>query len=270
MLAGGCLLSSFNGKVFKHGEERERTALLYAFIACWPLCQFTVTLNITSKSQVSLECGVFWRQGASFPNKILPQSLGLSTWPLHWKPSGPMFSFSNHRSWTAIKLFDQVSCRATLCINWHIGTTTEVPLIHNYWTFKLQSQLALSKCAPHLRLNRSACGHEVVSLSVKMNAKVWIAQDKVVFECVCCVHVSMWACVCVCVCVCVCLCVCVCSNTRAWFLRTQTRSVEKEPMLRSVTTRPSNPALPSSFLTWFFFPRSLNKPLLESNLTWKL
>lgn len=32
--AYGCILSSFNGKVFKHGEEKEKTASFSVFISC--------------------------------------------------------------------------------------------------------------------------------------------------------------------------------------------------------------------------------------------
>lgn len=32
--AYGCILSPFNGKVFKHGEAKEKTASFYVFISC--------------------------------------------------------------------------------------------------------------------------------------------------------------------------------------------------------------------------------------------
>lgn len=40
----------------------------------------------------------------------------------------PVFSSTNSRGQAALKLFDQVSCRETLRINWHIGTTTEATI----------------------------------------------------------------------------------------------------------------------------------------------
>lgn len=47
---------------------------------------------------------------------------------------------ANGRGPAGLKLFDQVSCRETLCINWPIGTATEAPVVINYWTFKLWPQ----------------------------------------------------------------------------------------------------------------------------------
>lgn len=47
---------------------------------------------------------------------------------------------ANGRGPGGLKLFDQVSCTETLCINRPIGTATEAPVVINYWTFKLWPQ----------------------------------------------------------------------------------------------------------------------------------
>lgn len=49
-----------------------------------------------------------------------------------------------HPGFLCFKAFflKQVSCRETFCINWHIETTTEAPLVNNYWAFKLWAQIS--------------------------------------------------------------------------------------------------------------------------------
>ena len=77
-----------------------------------------------------------------FINEVLPRQSMSPNHPSFWGPGSPVFSSTNGRGPAALKLFDQVSCRETLCINWHIGTTTEAPLVNNYWSFKLWPQLS--------------------------------------------------------------------------------------------------------------------------------
>ena len=68
----------------------------------------------------------------------------MSKSPLLLRSWVPRVFFTNGRGPAALKLFDQVSCRETMCINWHIGATTVAPLVNSYWSFKLLLQLSPS------------------------------------------------------------------------------------------------------------------------------
>lgn len=74
--------------------------------------------------------------------------------PLLLRPWVSVFSSTNGRGPVALECFDRVSCGETLCINWHIGTTTEGPLVHSDWTFKLWPQLFPVSMLPGLTLKR--------------------------------------------------------------------------------------------------------------------
>lgn len=75
----------------------------------------------------------------------LAHPVNVLTLPCFLRPWVSRFSSASGRGPAALKLFDQVSCKETWNINWHIGTTTEAPLVNNYWTLKLWSQLSPQK-----------------------------------------------------------------------------------------------------------------------------
>lgn len=144
------ILCSFNGKVFKHREEKEKAACFHLFV-------FLLAPFVSSQSCLKH----YWRITGLFakgsilrtrplwgPTASFFWSFSVATWPSRHRPSVPMFPSANSRGWTTSKLFDQVSRRETLCINWHIGTTTEAPSVDNYWTFKLLPQLSPRKYTP--------------------------------------------------------------------------------------------------------------------------
>lgn len=144
-----CILCSFNGEVFKHWEEKEKPAFFSLFIILLAFLSLQiVTLHIAYKSWAFCNA-VHFKDGASFffclfINEVLPRQSMSPNHRSFWGPGSPVFSSTNGRGPAALKLFDQVSCRETLCINWHIGTTTEAPLVNNYWSFKLWPQLSPS------------------------------------------------------------------------------------------------------------------------------
>ena len=145
-----CVLCSFNGEVFKYREEKEKLALFSSFFA-----SLFVTSNsyLTDHLQIMgcLQCSAFRRWCLFFffffnlfINEVLPRDSICPNHPSFWGLGFPVFSFTNGRGLAALKLFDQVSCRETMCINWHIGATTVAPLVNNYWSFKLLLQLSPS------------------------------------------------------------------------------------------------------------------------------
>lgn len=135
---------------FSNTERRKKSWLCFPYFLLAFLSLQIVTLQIIYKSWAVCNA-VHSKDGAFFffffnlfINEVLPRDSMCPNHPSFWGLGFPVFSFINGRGPAALKLFDQVSCRETICINWHIGTTTVAPLVNNYWSFKLLLQLSPS------------------------------------------------------------------------------------------------------------------------------
>lgn len=132
---------------FSNMEKKKKSQLPFPFLF---LFLFFASLLVTSNSYLThttsfMKHGLFTMQCIRrmvpffclFINEVLPRQWMCSNHPSFWGSRSPVFYSINGRDPAALKLFDPVSCGETLCVIWHIGTTTKAPLVNNYWSFKL-------------------------------------------------------------------------------------------------------------------------------------